>query len=48
MNFKTPEGLEIDLYLKPRSFVIFSGEARFNWLHSIALRRLDRIKIENE
>ena len=46
MHFKTPEGLTKDLYLIPRSLVIFSGEVRFNWLHSISLRKIDKVKIE--
>lgn len=44
MHFKTPEGLTKDLYLKPRSLIVFSGEVRYNWLHSIALRKIDRVK----
>jgi len=47
MHFKTPEGQTKDLYLKPRSLIVFSGEVRFNWLHSIALRKIDKVK-ENE
>jgi len=31
------------LYIKPRSIVFFTGEARFVWEHSIALRRIDRV-----
>ena len=44
MHFKTPEGLTKDLYLKPRSLIVFSGEVRYNWLHSIALRKIDKVK----
>jgi alkylated DNA repair protein alkB homolog 8 len=32
-----------DLYLTPRSLVIFTGEVRYNWQHSIALRKIDRV-----
>ena len=35
MHFKTPEGQTKDVFLKPRSLVFFSGEVRYNWLHSI-------------
>jgi len=41
MHFKRGEpdedGKDVtkDLYIKPRSFMIFSGEVRYNWLHSI-------------
>ena len=31
------------LYLKPRSLVVFTGEARYNWLHGIACRKVDNI-----
>lgn len=48
MHFKTPEGLTKDLYLIPRSLVIFSGEVRFNWLHSISLRKVDKVKVEKD
>jgi alkylated DNA repair protein alkB family protein 8 len=34
----------MDLYLKPRSLIIFSGEVRYNWLHSIATRKIDKIE----
>ena len=44
MHFKTPENLTKDLYLKPRSLIIFSGEVRYNWLHSIATRKIDKIE----
>jgi alkylated DNA repair protein alkB family protein 8 len=43
MNFRTPEGVQKDLYLLPRQLVLFSGEARYNYLHSIATRKLDKI-----
>lgn len=32
----------MDLYLQPRSLLVFSGEIRYNWLHSIALRKIDK------
>jgi alkylated DNA repair protein alkB family protein 8 len=43
MNFRTPEGVQQDLYLLPRQLVLFSGEARYNYLHSIATRKLDKV-----
>jgi len=33
-----------DIYLKPRSLILFSGEARYNWLHSIAQRKIDKVE----
>ena len=52
MHFKkAPEDDEVvtkDLYLMPRSLIIFSGEVRYNWLHSIALRKIDRVVQEGE
>jgi alkylated DNA repair protein alkB homolog 8 len=47
MHFKTPENVTKDLFLKPRSLVIFSGEVRYNWLHSIATRKLDKISSQD-
>ena len=44
MHFKDPSNNTIDLYLKPRSLMIFSGEARYNWLHSIAQRKVDKVE----
>jgi alkylated DNA repair protein alkB family protein 8 len=32
------------LYLKPKSLCVFTGEARFIWEHSIALRKIDRVE----
>ena len=43
MHFKTPEGLAKDIYLRPRSLILFTGEVRFNWLHSIATRKIDKV-----
>ena len=43
MHFKNPQNETTDLYLEPRSLVIMTGEVRYNWLHSIATRRLDRV-----
>ena len=31
------------MYLLPRQLVLFSGEARYNYLHSIATRKLDKV-----
>lgn len=33
-----------NLYIKPRSAIFLSGEARFLWEHSIALRKIDRVE----
>jgi len=43
MHFKDPKNNTLDLYLQPRSLVVFSGEARYNWLHSIATRKVDKV-----
>jgi len=43
MHFKDPSNKTIDLYILPRSLMIFSGEVRYNWLHSIASRKIDRV-----
>jgi alkylated DNA repair protein alkB family protein 8 len=32
------------LYIKPRSLLIFSEEARYIWEHSISLRKIDRVE----
>lgn len=45
MSFVSPDEKEIKhLYLKPRSMVYFTGEARFIWQHSISLRKIDRVE----
>lgn len=44
MHFKDPQGKVLDLYLKPNSLMVFSGEARYNWLHSIAQRKVDKVE----
>ena len=44
MHFKNQSNNAIDIYLQPRSLMIFSGEARYNWLHSIALRKVDKVE----
>lgn len=41
INLKTKEKIEI--LLEPKSLVIISGEARYNWTHGIAARRADNI-----
>ena len=44
MNFRHPtDGRQYNVYFPPRSAVIFTGEGRLLWLHSIACRKLDRI-----
>lgn len=32
--------------MKPRSLVFFTGEVRFLWEHSIALRKVDRVEYD--
>lgn len=44
MHFKDPSNKTIDLYLLPRSLMVFSGEVRYNWLHSIAQRKIDKVE----
>lgn len=46
MSFKSFKGEEQHLFLPPRSCALFTGEARYAWLHSIAARKID--KVENE
>lgn len=43
MNFRHPDGRQENIYYPPRSAVIFTGEGRMVWQHSIACRKLDRI-----
>lgn len=40
MTFKSPDGELRHISLKPRSLMVFSGEGRYNWLHSIPTRKL--------
>lgn len=44
MSFVSPENTQHNLYLKPRSAVFFSGDARFIYEHLISLRKLDRVE----
>ena len=44
MHFKNPDGETRDVYMMPRQLMIFSGEARYNWLHSISTRKIDRVQ----
>ena len=43
MSFKSYKGEEKHLYLPNRSCVLFSGEARYAWTHSIAARKMDKV-----
>mmetsp|Transcript_54026 Transcript_54026/g.74076 ORF Transcript_54026/g.74076 Transcript_54026/m.74076 type:complete len:88 (+) Transcript_54026:1015-1278(+) len=43
MHFRNHKNEMKDVYLAPRSLLIFSGEARYNWLHSIATRKVDKV-----
>ncbi|CAI2387862.1 unnamed protein product [Moneuplotes crassus] len=42
MIFKSAEETK-HISIKPRSLLIFSGEARYKWLHSIPSRKFDRV-----
>lgn len=44
MNFRHPNGTQKNVYLAPRSAIIFTGEGRLEWQHSIACRKMDRIE----
>lgn len=46
MSFKSYTGEEKHLYLPPRSCVVFAGEARHVWSHSIAARKMDKVEGE--
>lgn len=39
---KTSTGEKINQLLEPRSLLIFSGDARFQWRHGIAVRKTDK------
>jgi alkylated DNA repair dioxygenase AlkB len=40
-NFRTKEVKQ--LYLQPRSLLLLSGEARYDWMHSIAAQKSDTV-----
>jgi alkylated DNA repair dioxygenase AlkB len=44
MTVTSPEDESKHFYLKPRSILFISGEARFSHPHSIAQRKLDRVE----
>ena len=44
MTFKNPESVIHHINIKPRALMIFSGEARYNWLHSIPTRKYDKVE----
>jgi alkylated DNA repair protein alkB family protein 8 len=44
MTVTSPQDESKHFYLKPRSILFISGEARFTHPHSIALRKLDRVE----
>jgi len=46
MSFRSYRGEEHHLYLPPRSCVLFSGEVRYAWFHSIATRKMDKVEGE--
>lgn len=43
MHFKSADEKVLDLYLQPRSLMLMTGEVRYNYLHSIATRKLDKV-----
>lgn len=43
MNFRHPDGRQQNVFYPPRSAIIFTGEGRLEWQHSIACRKLDRV-----
>ncbi len=43
MDFTRPDRPTQSHYLRPRSLVIMSGEARDDWLHGITCRKSDRV-----
>jgi alkylated DNA repair protein alkB homolog 8 len=43
MTFKDLNNEVRHISLKPRSLMIFSGEGRYNWLHSIPTRKFDKV-----
>ena len=43
MHFKNPQNETIDVFLEPLSLVLMTGEVRYNWLHSIANRKIDKV-----
>jgi len=52
MHFKRPAEenkpeKNLEVYLQARSLILFSGEARYNWLHSIATRKVDKIFVND-
>mmetsp|Transcript_36966 Transcript_36966/g.56627 ORF Transcript_36966/g.56627 Transcript_36966/m.56627 type:complete len:124 (+) Transcript_36966:888-1259(+) len=52
MHFKRPaegeqEETNLDVYLPPRALLLFTGEARYNWLHSIATRKVDKVFVND-
>lgn len=53
MHFKKPadspgEETSLDIYIRPRTLVLFSGEARYSWMHSIAQRKIDKVEVDPE
>ena len=43
MNFKDNANVAGDVYLRPRTLVLFTGEARYDYLHAIATRKVDKV-----
>jgi alkylated DNA repair protein alkB family protein 8 len=43
MSFKSPTNLEKHIYIPERALIIFSGEARYAWYHTISQRKVDKV-----
>jgi alkylated DNA repair protein alkB family protein 8 len=44
MSFKSWKNEQRHIYLPERSLVVFAGEGRYAWQHSIAQRKLDKVE----
>ena len=44
MTLESPQKVEYDLFLKPRSLLILTGKSRYNWFHSIPSRKSDTVE----
>ena len=43
IHFKNPQNVTVELQVKPRSLVLLTGEARYNFLHEVPMRKMDKI-----
>lgn len=44
MSFKNPANVEKHVYIPDRALIIFSGEARYAWYHTISQRKVDKVE----